>query len=132
MRTVQRLGAGEAKPFVHHGSARRIRVLVLRPSTLNMTQRLQAALLLILGSMAGLWAQNANSRWWAWPENPDPQSVERGRARFAKSCAGCHGEKATGGTHGPNLIRARVVRKDVDGSSVASLVRAGIPGRGMP
>ncbi|MCU1327166.1 MAG: cytochrome c, class [Bryobacterales bacterium] len=80
----------------------------------------------------GLFGQNANSRWWAWPANPDPQAAERGKSVFTAHCAGCHGAKATGTAKGPNLIRSRIVRKDVDGSATAALVRTGVPGKGMP
>lgn len=51
---------------------------------------------------------------------------------FGGSCAGCHAAKATGTAKGPNLIRSAVVRKDAEGTATAALIRAGIPGKGMP
>ncbi len=79
-----------------------------------------------------LLGQNAGSRWWSWPSNPDPQAAERGKSTFLKSCAGCHAANVTGTARGPNLIRSSVIRKDAEGSRVAALIRAGVPGKGMP
>lgn len=85
----------------------------------------------LLGA-AFLFGQSANSRWWAWPANPDPQAAERGKVQFARACGECHAANATGTAKGPNLIRSSVVRKDAEGTALTALVRAGIPAKGMP
>jgi cytochrome c oxidase cbb3-type subunit 3 len=61
-----------------------------------------------------------------------PEAVERGRTQFAQSCAFCHGPNATGGTHGPSLIRSSVVRHDENGNLIGEVIRDGRPGQGMP
>src|SRR5690242_11540208 len=77
-------------------------------------------LLLVLVGVSGAWAQAPS------------EAVQRGRAQFAQSCAFCHGPNATGGTHGPSLIRSAVVRHDENGSSIAAVIRDGRPDKGMP
>jgi cytochrome c oxidase cbb3-type subunit 3 len=66
------------------------------------------------------------------PQAPPAEAVQRGRAQFAQSCAFCHGPNATGGTHGPSLIRSAVVRHDENGSLIAAVIREGRPDQGMP
>lgn len=73
-----------------------------------------------------------DSRWWAWPASPDPQSVQRGKPLYVAYCASCHAPNATGTSKGPNLIRSTVVRHDKDGSAIAAVIRSGVPGKGMP
>lgn len=70
------------------------------------------------------------NRWWAWPKDPDPQSVERGRGEFARACGDCHAANASGTAKGPNLIRTARVRHDKDGSAIAAVVNSGL--KGMP
>ena len=77
-------------------------------------------LLLLGGSVTTIWAQ------------VPAEAVQRGRAQFAQSCAFCHGPNATGGTHGPSLIRSGVVRHDENGSLIAAVIREGRPDQGMP
>lgn len=57
--------------------------------------------------------------------------MERGKVQFVGACAECHAANATGTAKGPNLIRSAVVRKDADGTATASLIRGGLPGKGM-
>lgn len=92
----------------------------------------------VAGAMALLvvcaWAQEGSSRWWAWPKDPDPASVERGRAVFAKECGDCHAANLTGTAKGVNLIRSALVRHDRDGSAIGAFVRkgaAGMPARDL-
>ncbi len=87
-------------------------------------------LLVLVCVAAPLFAQG--NRWWAWPADPDPQAVERGRVQFVTSCGGCHADNLTGTAKGPNLIRTSRVRKDADGSAITAVVHAGIPAKGMP
>ncbi|HVW11891.1 MAG TPA: cytochrome c [Bryobacteraceae bacterium] len=63
--------------------------------------------------------------WWAWPGPPDPQSVERGKAVFARQCASCHAGNAAGTSKGANLMRSTLVRHDADGSALRSLIETG-------
>ena len=60
------------------------------------------------------------------------EEVQRGRAQFAQSCAFCHGPNATGGAHGPSLIRSAVVRHDENGNLIGKVIREGRPDQGMP
>jgi cytochrome c oxidase cbb3-type subunit 3 len=60
----------------------------------------------------------------------DPAIVERGAARFGRSCAACHGERAQG-LIGPNLTDDRWIH----GGSVEQIfqtVAKGWPSKGMP
>jgi cytochrome c oxidase cbb3-type subunit 3 len=60
----------------------------------------------------------------------DPVVVETGRARFARTCASCHGERAQG-LIGPNLTDDRWIH----GGSVEQIfqsVAKGWPAKGMP
>jgi len=60
----------------------------------------------------------------------DPAILEKGRARFAKTCASCHGEQAQG-LIGPNLTDDRWIH----GGSVEQVfqsVAKGWPAKGMP
>src|SRR6185312_5264455 len=66
------------------------------------------------------------------PQTGRDPAAERGRAQFAQSCAFCHGPNASGGTHGPSLIRSAVVRHDENGSLIAAVIRDGRPDKGMP
>src|SRR3954469_25090335 len=58
--------------------------------------------------------------------------TERGRAEFAQSGGFCHGPNASGGTHGPSLIRSGVVRHDENGNLIGAVIRDGRPDQGMP
>jgi cytochrome c oxidase cbb3-type subunit 3 len=68
----------------------------------------------------------------ATPQDYAPELVATGRARFAASCAFCHGPEATGGSGGPDLTRSEVVAADARGTDIGPLVRAGRPDAGMP
>jgi cytochrome c oxidase cbb3-type subunit 3 len=60
----------------------------------------------------------------------DPKVLETGRARFVKTCAACHGEKAQG-LIGPNLTDDRWIH----GGSVEQIFQTivkGWPAKGMP
>lgn len=61
-----------------------------------------------------------------------PESVERGRQRFLKTCAFCHGPDANGGSNGPNLLRSFAVRHDDNGNAIGPVILDGRPDRGMP
>ncbi|MBZ5502817.1 MAG: cytochrome c [Acidobacteriia bacterium] len=59
------------------------------------------------------------------------EAAERGRKTFVATCAGCHGEDATGG-RGSDLIRSALVRHDKNGDLLSPVITAGRPDRGMP
>ena len=61
-----------------------------------------------------------------------PELVASGAAQFRQDCSFCHGRDATGGETGPDLTRSRVVRADVDGDKIGSVIRNGRPDKGMP
>lgn len=69
-----------------------------------------------------------------YPQRPvDAASVERGRALYVNNgCAFCHGKDIRGGDGGPSLQRSSVVLLDVRGEKIGPVVRAGVPGGGMP
>lgn len=85
-----------------------------------------------LSSAAFAQERAPDNRWWAWTTSPEPQSVQRGKALYVASCGSCHAANATGTPKGPNLIRSIVVRHDKDGSAIATVIRSGVPGKGMP
>ncbi len=84
--------------------------------------------ILVLLCLAAPPALSQGNRWWAWPADPDPRSVERGRGEFARACGDCHAANASGTAKGLNLIRAARVRHDKDGSAIAAVVRSGLTG----
>ncbi len=57
--------------------------------------------------------------------------VEEGRKRFEVRCAGCHGADAMGGERAPGIGQGNRRRLRSD-QGVTDLIRAGIPGTGMP
>ena len=57
------------------------------------------------------------------------QDVDAGKKLFESTCGRCHGADGRGGEMGPN-IRGRL--GDYEDESLASLIRAGLPGKGMP
>ncbi len=59
-----------------------------------------------------------------------PQVV-RGQALFQANCAACHGTNANGGV-GPNLIASALVRHDVNGDQIGTVVHGGRLEKGMP
>src|ERR1700722_15926776 len=61
----------------------------------------------------------------------DPAPVERGRLQFVSNCGFCHGEDATG-NRAPDLIRSPVLSHDVNGSTLAPVIRNGFADKGMP
>lgn len=58
--------------------------------------------------------------------------VEQGAALFRQDCSFCHGRDATGGESGPDLTRSKLVAADVNGEKIATVVRSGVPDKGMP
>ncbi len=70
--------------------------------------------------------------WWAWPSAPDAQSVERGKADFAQSCASCHAQNMAGTSKAPTLMRSSLVRHDADGSAIIGVIQSGTPDKKMP
>src|SRR5262252_4040157 len=58
-----------------------------------------------------------------------PQNTGAGRALFDNRCASCHGGDGNGGAFGPAIVASLGTRNDVE---LASFVRSGAPGRGMP
>ena len=82
--------------------------------------------------VAGPQSSQGNSRRSSpWPEYP-ADVVERGRQQFVKTCAFCHGQNATGGSNGPNLVQSALVRHDENGNLIEPLLRQGRPEKGMP
>jgi len=57
--------------------------------------------------------------------------VVHGQATFVQKCAACHGTAATGGM-GPNLITSGVVRHDVGGNEIGTVIHEGRMDKGMP
>ena len=89
---------------------------------------LRKVLLLISVSAISIFAQRGP----AGRPQFSAEAVQRGRSQFAQSCAFCHGPNATGGTHGPSLIRSAVVRHDENGNLIGAVIREGRPDKGMP
>jgi cytochrome c oxidase cbb3-type subunit 3 len=69
---------------------------------------------------------------WLIAQDAPGDSVKRGQAQFAQTCAFCHGPDATGGAQGPNLMRSGLVRHDDDGKLIGPVIRDGRPKKGMP
>jgi cytochrome c oxidase cbb3-type subunit III len=69
---------------------------------------------------------------WLFAQDSPSDSVKRGQAQFAQTCAFCHGPDATGGAEGPNLMRSGLVRHDDGGKLIGSVIRDGRPKKGMP
>lgn len=57
------------------------------------------------------------------------QNVDIGRERFAGHCSVCHGADGKGGELGPGIIHRLASHDD---RSLAELIQAGLPARGMP
>ena len=57
------------------------------------------------------------------------QNPNSGRTQFENSCAKCHGGDGNGGELGPAIVLRIPFRDDKE---LAALIRAGIPGAGMP
>jgi alcohol dehydrogenase (cytochrome c) len=57
------------------------------------------------------------------------QDAAAGRRSFEGRCAGCHGGDGNGGEHGPSITQRLSARDD---QQLATLVRNGFPGSGMP
>lgn len=66
------------------------------------------------------------------PKKYSPDLVQKGAALFRQDCSFCHGRDAGGGESGPDLTRSRLVRQDVDGNEIGTVVRNGRPDKGMP
>lgn len=61
-----------------------------------------------------------------------PALIESGNELFQQNCSFCHGRDAGGGESGPDLTRSKLVKEDVDGDKIGSVVRNGRPEKGMP
>jgi cytochrome c oxidase cbb3-type subunit III len=61
----------------------------------------------------------------------DMAAVERGRTQFKSSCGFCHGDDATG-NRAPDLIRSELLSHDVNGETIAPVIRNGRPEKEMP
>ena len=83
------------------------------------------AALLLAGALAQEVTRNPKADALNRPE------VVRGRALFQTNCAGCHGPNAGGGM-GPNLLQSSLVRHDVKGNEIGTLLQAGRLEKGMP
>jgi len=57
------------------------------------------------------------------------QAPEPGRRPFEQLCSACHGADGQGGERGPGFIAALAFRTDAE---LATLIREGLPARGMP
>ena len=57
------------------------------------------------------------------------QTPDAGRQVFVARCAGCHGSDGNGGELGPGIATRVPLRSDAD---LATLLRQGLPGAGMP
>jgi len=57
------------------------------------------------------------------------QTLEAGRLEFGRRCSACHGADGRGGAMGPAIVERLVTRDD---AGLTTLVREGLPGRGMP
>ena len=60
----------------------------------------------------------------------DPAVLERGRDRFARTCASCHGEAAQG-LIGPNLCDDRWLHGG-EVTKIFTTIAKGVPAKGMP
>lgn len=58
-------------------------------------------------------------------------NVIRGQKLFGQNCAACHGANATGGM-GPNLTMSALVRHDVGGKDIGTVIHEGRMDKGMP
>lgn len=66
------------------------------------------------------------------PANQDPTAVARGKDLYVSSCAFCHGNDATGGNSGPDLLRSVLVNHDENGELIGPVIRQGRTNKGMP
>jgi len=66
------------------------------------------------------------------PPDQDPTAVERGKNLFVANCAFCHGNEATGGNSGPDLLRSVLVNHDEKGELIGPVIRQGQTSKGMP
>src|SRR5438094_1371560 len=57
------------------------------------------------------------------------QSPPAGRAQFENRCGVCHGGDGNGGEYAPSMVAQAAARSDMQ---LATLIREGMPGRGMP
>ncbi len=57
----------------------------------------------------------------------DEASAARGRSIYAADCINCHGPKARGNEHGPDLVRSLTVLHDRYGSTVGPFLTKGHP-----
>ncbi|QNI35993.1 c-type cytochrome [Edaphobacter albus] len=60
------------------------------------------------------------------------EHVAAGDTLFQQRCAFCHGRDASGGESGPDLTRSKIVLNDVNGSTIADIVRNGRAGKMPP
>jgi alcohol dehydrogenase (cytochrome c) len=57
------------------------------------------------------------------------QAPSPGRATFERVCARCHGADGAGGEMGPGIVTRLTLRSDAE---LATLIREGLPAKGMP
>ena len=57
------------------------------------------------------------------------QPADQGKQQFERLCAACHGADGLGGERGPGIVASLAFRND---QALATLVREGLPARGMP
>ncbi len=82
--------------------------------------------------MSGSAASTASQKQRQTEQSFAPALVTRGHSLFLQNCAFCHGRDAGGGESGPDLTRSKLVAEDVNGNLIATVVRNGRPGKGMP
>ncbi|MCB0419381.1 MAG: c-type cytochrome [Bdellovibrionales bacterium] len=61
----------------------------------------------------------------------DPAALEKGAQVFQTNCVACHGAKGEG-TIGPNLTDDYWIHKKGTMSDIVSLIKTGVPDKGMP
>jgi cytochrome c oxidase cbb3-type subunit 3 len=66
------------------------------------------------------------------PPNQDPAAVARGKDLYGAKCAFCHGNEATGGNSGPDLLRSVLVNHDEKGELIGPVIHQGRTSKGMP
>ncbi len=94
----------------------------MRPSRLGVGTWLVAAV---------AWAGAVHLLAGAQPPSPSTSGGVRGAQVFADRCALCHGGDGRGGERGPDIVTGqRSASRSAD--EIARVVRAGVPGGGMP
>ncbi|HCC55944.1 MAG TPA: cytochrome C [Solibacterales bacterium] len=63
---------------------------------------------------------------------PASKLVQTGGSLFVQQCGFCHGRDAGGGETGPDLTGSKLVAADINGDTIAPVIRNGRPENGMP